>query len=310
MSDLVAWTQWEELTGPAGVTMLHPGNTPDPMDAADQLTFYVPRYLGGTASLEIIPSLHRVEVVQLPTAGYEDALPYANPPVTLCNARGVHDASTAELALGMMIASQRELPGFQRAQERRDWDQHMTRSLSDARVGIVGYGSIGRHLHRMLEPFTTTVTGFTRSGQDGTTALAELDRCLPDLDIVVLLVPANPDSIGLFDAQRIARMRPDSLLVNVSRGVVVETDALLEALVNGRIRAAVDVTDPEPLPPDHALWSTPNCLITPHIGGFSTAFEPRMKRLVQNQLERLVADQPVANVISQSSDNIPDHEEK
>lgn len=276
---------------------------PDPPDElgaiADEVTVYVPRYLGGRATLEVISSLPALQVVQLPNAGYEDALEFLQPGVTLCNARGVHDVSTAELALGLIIASQRELITFMQAQHTARWDQHITRSTADARVGIVGYGSIGRRLHRMLKPFDTVVVGFTSSGRDGTVPVTELDHHLPDLDVVVLLVPATRQTIGMFDARRLGLMKQDSLLVNVSRGPVVDTAALVEALGEHRIRAALDVTEPEPLPADHPLWHAPRCIITPHVGGASHAFEPRMRRLVSEQLARLAAEKPVLNVVAE-----------
>lgn len=295
----VVWTQWADLEGPPGFRMVGP-EPPDELGAvAEEITFYVPRYLGGRESFEVIPSLPALQVVQLPNAGYEDALEFLPPGVKLCNARGVHDVSTAELALGLIIASQRDLATFMQGQHAGRWEPHVTRSTADARVGIVGHGSIGSRLHRMLEPFDTTVVGFTSSGRDGTVPVTELDHHLPDLDVVVLLVPATPQTIGMFDARRLGLMKQDSLLVNVSRGPVVDTTALVEALGEHRIRAALDVTDPEPLPADHPLWDAPRCIITPHVGGASHAFEPRMRRLVREQLARLAAGEPLVNVVAE-----------
>ena len=172
---------------------------------------------------------------------------------------------------------------------------------------IVGYGAIGAALEARLTPFEVEVVRVARSARPGgqgpevtgpvVYGVAELPALLPDADVVVLLVPLTDATRGLVDADFLARMKPGALLVNVARGAVVDTDALLVALNEGRITAALDVTDPEPLPPDHPLWSAPGVLVSPHVGGASSAMWPRAYRVVREQLDRFAAGEPLANVV-------------
>jgi phosphoglycerate dehydrogenase-like enzyme len=216
----------------------------------------------------------------------------------LCNARGVHDAGTAEWAVGAMIAVLREFPGFVDAQRRGEWTYHHTDVLADSRVLIVGYGSIGSALERRLEGFEVEVVRVARRARDGVHAMDELPALLPDADVVVLLVPATPDTAGMVDAAFLARMKDGAVLVNAARGTIVDTDALVAELKTGRLRAALDVTAPEPLPEGHPLWSAPNVLITPHIAGSTPASERRTLRLIRAQLERYLAGEELVNVIT------------
>ena len=231
-----------------------------------------------------------LKVLQMPNAGYDDALAYLRPGLTLCNAAGVHDASTAELAVALALASRRGIPDFVRDQDNENWNHQKRTSLSDSRIGIVGYGSIGKQVAKSLSGFEVEVIGFSKSGRDGAKKIEELDSYLPSLDIVILILPLNPESKGLFNKDRLAKMKDGSLLVNVARGPIIDTDALITELDSGRIFAALDVTDPEPLPKGHPLWKAKNLLIVPHVGGNSTAFEPRCRKLVESQLQLMVSE--------------------
>lgn len=297
MDPHVVWTQWEELKIPDGMTRLSPSSAPLDGDNLGEVTFYVPPYMTGRKGLAPISRMPKLKVVQLPYAGYEKALEFVRPGLILCNARGVHDDSTAELAVGLTIASLRGFPNFLRNQFRGEWVDETRKSLSDSRVGIVGFGSIGKRIKENLSGFAVEVLAFTRSGSDGSMKMSDLDTELPHLDVVILSMPLNSESVGLFDASRLARMKDGALLVNVARGQVVDTDALVAELNSGRILAALDVTDPEPLPKGHPLWSAKGVLISPHVGGDSTAFEPRFRKLLEEQLQRLVLHEELLNIV-------------
>jgi phosphoglycerate dehydrogenase-like enzyme len=224
-------------------------------------------------------------------------LPYLPAGVTLCNARGVHDASTAELAMTLILSSLRGIPDFVRGQDRAEWRYGQYDSLADRTVLIVGYGAIGTAVERRLAGFETTVVRVASRARDGVHGLDDLPNLLPRADVVVLCVPLTEQTKALVDADFLARMRDGALLVNVARGGVVDTDALVAQTRTGRLRAALDVTEPEPLPQDHPLWTTPGVLLSPHVGGNSTAFLPRAKRLLVDQLTRFAAGEPLANVV-------------
>ncbi len=297
MKPIVAWTQWSDLVGPDGVDMRSPANFP--LDSSDlsEITFYVPTYFIGKKGLDYVPEMSHLETLQMPNAGYEDALPYLRPGMTLCNATGVHDASTAELAVGLAIAARRGFPQFMSNQSNAIWDHRRWTSFSDSKIGIIGYGSIGQQIARNLSGFEVEVTGFSKSGRAGSKLISELDEYLPNLDIVILILPLNPESQHLFDARRLALMKDGALIVNVARGPIIETNALVAELNSGRLFAALDVTDPEPLPSDHPLWHAKNVLILPHVGGDTTAFEPRCQKLVRDQLELLATGKSLRNII-------------
>jgi phosphoglycerate dehydrogenase-like enzyme len=299
MSSIKVWTQWDDLTAPAGITLLSPKNFPLDTSDLSQVDFYVPLYMGGAAALSYAAKMPNLKTLQMLNAGYDDALAYLRPGLTLCNARGVHDASTAELAVGLAIASRRGFPEFMREQIAGRWSHHRKSSLSDSKIGIIGYGSIGKKIAQNLSGFEVSITAFTQSGRDGSLTIDQLDSHLPQLDIVILILPLSDSSRHLFNAKRLAAMKDGALLINVARGPVVDTDALVAELNTGRIYAALDVTDPEPLPAGHALWSAKNLLLVPHVGGNSDAFEPRGRALVESQLKLLAAGSPLEHVVAQ-----------
>jgi phosphoglycerate dehydrogenase-like enzyme len=299
ISEIKVWTQWSDLSAPTGIKLLNPENYP--LDSSDlsQIDFYVPLYMGGAKALSYAAQMPNLKVLQMLNAGYDDALAYLRPGLTLCNARGVHDASTAELAVGLAIASRRGFPDFMRNQIDAKWNHHRTKALTDSKIGIVGYGSIGKKIAQNLSGFEVEITAFTQSGRDGTLTIDQLDNHLPQLDIVILILPLSDSSRYLFNADRLARMKDGALLVNVARGPVVDTNALLAELQSGRIYAAADVTDPEPLPADHPLWKAPNFQLVPHVGGNSEAFEPRGRALIESQLRLLADGKTLDHVVAQ-----------
>lgn len=268
---------------------------------------------------QILPSLRGLKVIQSTMAGVDWLLPLVPPGVTVCDARGVHTTATAEWALLAILASLKYLPlygAMQRdaAWERRDETDARYRSFFPAAppcyppvrleelrgktVLIAGYGAIGAEIERLLSPFRTRILRLARRRRPGVWPSSHLDRLLPRADIVVLAMPLTADTVRRIGARQLARLRPGALLVNASRGPVVDTAALLDALNQGRIRAALDVTDPEPLPKDHPLWRAPNVLITPHVAASSPEFMIRAMRLAAAQLRRYLSSAPLRNAVS------------
>jgi phosphoglycerate dehydrogenase-like enzyme len=297
MSEHVVWTQWDDLNVPSKFKRLSPATNPADTSDLSEVTFYVPTYMGGRPALELTKKMPNLKILQVPNAGYDDALEFLRPGITLCNGRGIHDDSTAELAVGLTIASLRGFATFVRDQDKGEWVNKNYDSINDRKIGIVGFGSIGSTIARMLSGFSVEIVAFTQSGRDNTIAITDLDKHLPSLDVVILILPLTKESKHLFDARRLALMKDGALLVNVARGPIVDTDALVKELNSGRITAGLDVTDPEPLPKGHPLWSAKGVLISPHVGGNSSAFEKRARRLIESQLDLLAQGKPLNNII-------------
>ena len=297
MSEHVVWTQWDDLNVPSKFKRLLPATNPADTSDLSEVTFYVPTYMGGRPALELTKKMPNLKILQVPNAGYDDAMEFLRPGITLCNGRGIHDDSTAELAVGLTIASLRGFATFVRDQDKGEWINKNYDSINDRKIGIIGFGSIGSTIARMLSGFSVEIVAFTQSGRDNTIAIADLDKHLPTLDVVILILPLTKESKHLFDARRLALMKDGALLVNVARGPIVDTDALIKELNSGRITAGLDVTDPEPLPKGHPLWSAKGVLISPHVGGNSSAFEKRARRLIESQLNLLAQGKPLNNVI-------------
>jgi phosphoglycerate dehydrogenase-like enzyme len=276
-------------------------------DSLDEVEFYVLPYMFSAEHAGLMARMPRLAVAQTLTAGFEHVLPYVPEGVTLCNAKGVHDASTAELALALTLSALRNIPRYVRDGERGLWNPvHGTvgavdDALADRTVLIVGYGAIGAAIEARLAGFEVDVLRVARTAREGVSGFEELPGLLPRADVVILVVPATAETRGMVDAAFLARMKDSALLVNVARGQIVDTGALVAETASGRLRAALDVTDPEPLPQDHPLWGIPNVLITPHVGGATTAFLPRALRLIRQQLGRFAAGEPLANVITSGS---------
>lgn len=272
---------------------------------AERVAVVVLPYLRPHLWLEAVAELPTVRLVQTMTAGYEgipDRLPAWVP---LANAAGVHDASTSELAVGLILASQRGIDVAARDLAARSWNPQIRSSLADRRVLLLGTGGVGTAVAARLEPFEVSLTRVaSRARRDELSARFgpvhgshELMDLLPRHDVVVLACPLTDDTRGLVGAKVLAAMPDGALLVNVARGPVVVTDALLHELTAGRLRAALDVVDPEPLPDDHPLWDAPGVVLTPHVGGATDAMVPRLRALVHRQLAALLAGRPLDHVV-------------
>jgi len=275
------------------------GEVPGAADGGPEIV--VPPYMRRDLPLARLADLPRLRVVQTLTAGVDDVLPFMPPGVTLCNATGVHDTSTAELTIGLTIAALRGLGDFARAQTTGTWLSSTRMSLADRRVLLIGAGSVGRAILDRLAAFEVSVTRVATTAREDdhgpVHGVGELPQLLRSHDVVILIVPLTPSTRGMVDTAFLAAMPDGALLVNVARGPVVDTAALLLEVMSGRLAAALDVTDPEPLPADHPLWRAPNVLISPHVGGNSTAFVPRGRALLRRQFEAYAAGEWLSNVV-------------
>ena len=279
--------------------------SPLPDDVAAQVEMVVvPHYFVRPGGFDILRTLPHLRLVQLPSAGFEHAVPHVPAGVTVCNGRGVHSTGTAELAVALTLAVQRDLVGAARAMDEGRWHNRFGSSLADRRVLVVGAGSVADAVVARLLPFEVEVTRVARTARDTegghVHGVDELPALVADADVVILTVPLDSSTHHLVDADLLARMTDGTLLVNVARGKVVDTDALLAELRSGRLRAALDVTDPEPLPRDHPLWHAPNVLVTAHQGGNTDATFPRVAALVRRQLETLLAGGEPINVVART----------
>lgn len=277
------------------------GDVPQGVPLADVDVVVAPSSGMTAARFARLAEMPRLRVLQLPSAGYEHALGHVPDGVTLCNGRGVHDAGTAELAVALLLASQRGIGDAVAAMADGRWEPRERRSLADRRVMILGYGSIGSAVERRLVPFEVDVVRVASSRREEDGALVhgvdELPALLPGVDAVVVVLPLTPSTERLVDAEVLRALPDGAVVVNVGRGGVVDTDALLAETSSGRLRAALDVTDPEPLPPDHPLWSVPGVIVTPHVGGYTDATGPRLADLVRRQVARLVEGREPLNVV-------------
>jgi phosphoglycerate dehydrogenase-like enzyme len=269
----------------------------------DDVEIWVPAFLrqptpDDVAGLRDHP---RLRVVQLLTAGVDGWLRRVPAPIALCDARGVHSSSTAEWAVAAILAYVREFPYFIQSQHRREWAYRGTGELAGRRVLVVGAGSIGEAVADRLAPFDVELVRVARQARAGVPrvhGVDELPALLPRADIVVLTVPLTPATRRFVGPEFLAAMPDGALLVNAARGPVVDSAALAAELVAGRLGAALDVTDPEPLPADDPLWTLPNVLLTPHVAASVTGASRRAYRLVGDQIRRYVAGEPLINVVT------------
>lgn len=250
-----------------------------------------------TTALTLVPELPRLRMVQTMNAGVERWLPRLPPHVLLSNARGAHGAVTAELAMAALLALVRDLPSFLTAQQEHRWAPHEAHTLLGARVLVLGAGDVAVELRSRLEPFGANVTLVGRTARDGVEGMAALRQLLPVHDVVVVTLPLNDETRGLVDRDFLRAMREHAILVNVGRGAIVDTDALAVELRSGRLRAALDVTDPEPLPADHPIWEAPGLLITPHVGGNAPGRGDRAWHVAARQIESFIAGRQPDNTI-------------
>jgi len=295
---------------------------PDSLNHEVDIDVWIPDPYAGRAK-KIWPHLRGVRLVLALMAGTEWVPEIVGPHVTICNAHGSHNISTAEWTVSAMLAMLKYFPFYLDVQRLGEWklrfeasahyaaitgDQRplyppvMLEELTGKRVLMVGYGEIGKEIERMLGPFSVELTRVARTARANPKvhAVSELDSLLPQAEIVVLILPDTPESHGLMGARQLALLPQGALLVNAARGPIVQTDALVVALQSGHIRAALDVTDPEPLPDGHPLWSCPNLLITPHVAGSTPQFAPRAVRTAAAELRRYIAGEPLHNVVRPS----------
>jgi phosphoglycerate dehydrogenase-like enzyme len=292
---MLVWVPYDDVVPhiPAAMAVDVYDGTGEPPSTSDKVEFYVLPYTFDDTPLRLMAHMPRLRMVQTLTAGYEHVLPHLPDGVRLYNAGGVHDASTAELALTLILAALRGVPEFVRAQERGEWRHERHDALADKRVLIVGYGGVGIAVDQRLAGFEVTVRRVAQRAREGVAAVRDLPQLLPEADVVVLAVPLTDSTRGLVDRAFLERLPDHALVVNVARGAIIDTEALLAELHSGRLRAALDVMDIEPLPADHPLWHAPGVLLSPHVGGDTTAFLPRAKRLIIDQLHRYAAGEAV-----------------
>jgi phosphoglycerate dehydrogenase-like enzyme len=294
---------------PSEVELVPIGDGPLPAEAADArmavLAGSMPRRLR-----EIVGAAPRLEVLQTVSAGVDWLVGRVPDGVTVCNASGVHDTPVAEWVVAAILAMTRKFPDFLALQERGEWDQGINSfvggrvtsplwpipDLDGARVLILGHGSIGRAVEARLAPFGATVTGIARHARPGVHALSEAHALAAEADVVVVLLPLTPETDGVVDGAFLVVMRPGALLVNAGRGRHVDTEELMARLRAGRVRAALDVTEPEPLPDGHPLFACPGVLITPHVAGATERWLERALRLAGDQIRRFAAGEPLVNV--------------
>lgn len=273
----------------------------------NKIDIVVPPYMKG------IESLHRLEgievgLVQWLAIGYESVRGSLPAGIRFANAASVHESSTAELAVGLAVASLRGIGEAALDAKNAHWNHRFRRSLADSRVLLVGYGGVAKAIEARLAGFEVEITRVASSkrteknlaGDEVTVhAASELQQLLKVSNVVIISLPLNSSTLGLFDAATLASMPDKSLLINVGRGPVVDTDALTAELESGRLRAALDVVDPEPLPSDHPLWRAPGLLLTPHVGGNTTAMLPRVIKLVKRQAAHMLAGEELENIVFQ-----------
>jgi phosphoglycerate dehydrogenase-like enzyme len=277
-----------------------PGTVPSDPSA---VRFWVPPFASTAGLSTLLPRLTGLEVVQLLSAGADAWVGRLPAGVRLCDARGVHDPSTSEWVLTAILAALRRFPAFARAQQRREWvfaEETPTDELTGKRVLLIGAGSIGAAIAAKLAPFDVALTKVARTArpEEGVHGVAALPDLLPAAEIAILVVPLTEQTRGLVDAGFLKALPDGALLVNAARGPVVDTDALVAEVRTGRISTALDVTDPEPLPPGHPLWGLPNVLLTPHVGGAVRGLLPRAYRLAGDQLRRYTAGEPLINAVA------------
>jgi phosphoglycerate dehydrogenase-like enzyme len=287
---------WFDQPPPAALGPLPATVTVAP-EPREDVTVAVLSGMRGVSRLHEMPAL---ELVQLRSSGADRVLAHLPAGVTLCAARAARADSVAEWVLAALLADVKDLHRFAQAQAEHRWDYHEVGDLATLRVLLLGYGTIGHAIADRLAPFGTGVTAVARRARPGVHAIEALDALLPDVDAVINVLPLTDDTAGLVDARRLALLPDGALYVAAGRGPTTDTDALLAELRSGRLRAVLDVMEPEPLPDDHPLWTVPNAVISPHVGGHSYEGTRRAWALAGDQLRRYAAGEPLADVVGEA----------
>lgn len=282
---------------PSNVEVVLLPRPPSPLPDLSRVELLVPADGARQLVLTEIGAMARLRVVQTLSAGVDWLRGQVPAGVVVCNARGVYDGPMAEWVVGAILAMQRGLITARDAQNETDWRPFESDELAGLRAIILGFGSIGSAVAERLRPFGVDVVGVARARRHGVLGLEDLDEALPTADILIDLLPLSVETAGLLDARRLGLLRPGALLVNAGRGATVDTPALVDALRGGRLRAALDVTDPEPLPPNHPLWRLPGVLISPHVGGDSRRSLARAYALAGDQIRRFAAGERLENQV-------------
>jgi phosphoglycerate dehydrogenase-like enzyme len=265
------------------------GNLPGDVEFEEEgAEFAVPT---SDAMAERLGDLPDLKVVQVLSAGIDWVEPHLPDGVTLCNAGDTRSPAVAQWVVGAIL---HDLGGFARGRSSERWQP---RELAGKHVVIVGYGSIGRAVEKRLLPFGVRIGRVARRAREGVEPVERLREVVADADVLVVLAPLSGETRGLIGAEVIAAMKDGALLVNAGRGAVVDTDALVAALRAGRIRAALDVVEPEPLPEDHELWTLDGVFLTPHNAGDTAEAERAAQALARAQILRYRAGLPLEHVV-------------
>jgi phosphoglycerate dehydrogenase-like enzyme len=277
------------------ILITDPGDTSTFPSAADAL---VAARSTPDECAKLLSSVPGIRHVLIHSAGVDQWIGRLPHNIALVNGRGAHGRATAEWAVTCLLAVRRGLPGFVADQQKRRWAPRLTPGLVGAHVLIIGAGDVGHHIKRRLQAFDAEVTMIGRVERAGVRSVASLDELLPFADAVVLSLPLTPQSRRLVDAHFLAALPDGAVVVNAARGQIIDTVALLAELTAGRLYAALDVTDPDPLPPDHPLWNAPNVLLTPHIGGHTDGTEHRAWSVMRGQLNQIASGTVPSNLVT------------